>query len=135
MLYILRFAFSKVEFKSDNLFEKKSKVKNILETKYQNMNSNSNNFVSAYQAYMEYFKTNIPFTPPPYQGWSENSERSLTNLSKNQNFENKYTANNNNTYTDKKQVKITQMQNRVDLLKAKYQKQNETVVILSKREC
>ena len=29
------------------------------------MNSNSNNFVSAYQAYIKYFRQNFPFAPPP----------------------------------------------------------------------
>ena len=68
------------------------------------MNSNTNNFVSAYQAYIEYFRQNFPFTSPSsYQEWcrtffGENSERSLTNLSTNQNLENTYRAN-NNTYT------------------------------------
>ena len=68
------------------------------------MNSDSHNFVSAYQAYMEYFRQNFPFAPPPsYQQWSrtffgQNSERLLIKLSTNQNFENTYTAN-NNTYT------------------------------------
>ena len=62
------------------------------------MNSNNNNFASAYQAYIKYFKQNFPFAPPPsYQEWSqaffgESSKRSLTNLLTNQNFEKMYAA-------------------------------------------
>ena len=58
-------SFFKSNFKVMICLKRNQRLKYYRNKISKDMNSNSNTFVSAYQAYIEYFRKNFPFAPPP----------------------------------------------------------------------